>query len=189
VSDFDPYDVALIVTRALDAVGASHTVGGSIASSFAGEPRSTLDIDVVASLSEDAVEPFMRLVEGDFYLDEDALRRAIRSHTSTNLIHHGSLLKIDLFIAGGTPIDEEQIARRRKVTLTDGRILHIHPPEDILLQKLRWFRLGGGVPDRQWRDITAIVRVQGSRLEREYLSRQAGTLGVTDLLERALSEE
>ena len=139
MTELDPYDVALLVTRALDAVGAAHTVGGSIASSLAGEPRSTVDIDVVASLREDVIAPFMRLVEPDFYLDEDALRRAIRSKTSTNLIHHGSMLKVDLFIAGGTPIDDEQIARRREVTLPGGRVLYVHPPEDILLQKLRWF--------------------------------------------------
>ena len=29
-----------------------HTVGGSIASSFAGEPRSTVDIDIVAAIED-----------------------------------------------------------------------------------------------------------------------------------------
>jgi hypothetical protein len=47
------------------------------------------------------------------------------------------------------------------------RVLHVHPPEDILLQKLRWFRLGGEVSDRQWRDVLAIIRVQGPRLDRD----------------------
>ena len=59
---------------------------------------------------------------------------------------------------------------------------------DILLQKLRWYRRGGEVSDRQWRDIAAIVRVQGRRLDREYLRENAGILGVSDLLERALGE-
>ena len=62
------------------------------------------------------------------------------------------------------------------------------PPEDILLQKLRWYRLGGGVSDRQWRDIAAIVRVQAASLDRAYLRDGADLLGVTDLLERALGE-
>jgi hypothetical protein len=59
---------------------------------------------------------------------------------------------------------------------------------DILLQKLRWYRRGGEVSDRQWRDIAAIVRVQGRRLDREYLRESAGILGVSDLLERALGD-
>jgi len=74
------------------------------------------------------------------------------------------------------------------IDLGDGRCLHIHPPEDILLQKLRWYRLGGAVSDRQWRDIAAVVRVQGARLDREYLRDGAAILGVSDLLDRALGE-
>lgn len=92
---------------------------------------------------------------------------------------------MDLFVAGGTPLDFRQLARRLDVDL-GGRRLHVHPPEDILLQKLRWFRLGGEVSDRQWRDILGIVRVQGARLDVAYLREHAPTLGVADLLERAL---
>lgn len=185
----DPIDTALVVARALDALGVAHTVGGSIASSFAGEPRSTVDVDIVAALEERHVEPLVSALSTEFYVDADALRRAIRMRTSTNLIHQATQLKVDLFVAGGTPLDDRQLARRLAVELGDGRRLHVHPPEDILLQKLRWYRRGGEVSDRQWRDITAIVRVQGPRLDREYLRDGAGVLGVSDLLERALGEE
>jgi len=185
----DPIDTALVVARALDALGVVHTVGGSIASSFAGEPRSTVDVDIVAALEERHVEPLVAALSTEFYVDADALRRAIRMRTSTNLIHQATQLKVDLFVAGGTPLDDRQLARRLAVELGDGRRLHVHPPEDILLQKLRWYRRGGEVSDRQWRDITAIVRVQGPRLDREYLRDGAGVLGVSDLLERALGEE
>lgn len=96
-------------------------------------------------------------------------------------------MKVDLFVAGGTPLDARQLARRQAVDLGDGRRLYVHPPEDILLQKLRWYRLGGEVSDRQWRDIAAIVRVQGDRLDLAYLRQSAPILGVLDLLERALA--
>ncbi|HET9199472.1 MAG TPA: hypothetical protein VFO84_00665 [Dehalococcoidia bacterium] len=32
------------------------------------------------------------------------------------------------------------------------------------------YRLGGGTSERQWRDVMSIVLVQGSRLDRQYLS-------------------
>ena len=48
---------------------------------------------------------------------------------------------------------------------------------------------GGEVSDRQWRDVVGIVRVQGTRLDRAYLTRHAPTLGVSDLLERTLRSE
>jgi hypothetical protein len=184
----DPIETALIVARHLDALGILHTIGGSIASSFAGEPRSTVDIDIVAAIEEHHVDPLVSRLSGEFYVDAEALRRAIRTRTSTNLVHQPSQMKIDVFVAGGTPLDRQQLARRLAVDLGDGRRLHVHPPEDILLQKLRWYRRGGEVSDRQWRDILAIVRVQGNRLDRLYLHQNANVLAVSDLLVRALSE-
>jgi hypothetical protein len=62
----------------------------------------------------------------------------------------------------------------------------IHSSEDILLQKLLWYRQGGEVSDRQWRDAIAILLVQGSRLDRAYLTATASLIAVPDLLERAL---
>lgn len=86
IDAIDPYAVALAVTSVLDGLGVSHTIGGSIASSFAGEPRSTIDIDVVADIEEQHVEPFVATLARAFYVDADALRRAIRHRSSANLI-------------------------------------------------------------------------------------------------------
>ena len=43
--------------------------------------------------------------------------------------------------------------------------------------------------DRQWRDVIGIVRVQGARLDRRYLTYGAWLLGVMDLLEQVLAQE
>jgi len=183
----DPLAVAVAVVRVLDSFGIVNTVGGSIASSFAGEPRSTIDIDVVAAIEGSHVPALVAALSPDFYVDANALERAVRTRSSTNLIHQASSLKVDLFVAGGTPLDAQQLARRQVVHV-GGATLGIHPPEDILLQKLRWYRLGGGVSDRQWRDVLGIVRVQGARLDVEYLRRNAPIVDAADLLERALRE-
>lgn len=184
----DPIAIALKVTRALDALGIIHTIGGSIASSIAGEPRSTLDIDVVAAFHESHVGPFVDALSSEFYVDTEALQRAIRQRSSANLIHHATQLKVDIFVAGGTPLDEQQLRRRQAVEIGAGQILHVHPPEDILLQKLRWYRKGGAGSERQWRDILGIIRVQARDLDRDYLRANAPALEVTDLLDRALRE-
>ncbi len=181
----DPIGVALRVTKILDGLGILHTIGGSIASSVAGEPRSTIDIDIVAAIDDGHVAALVELLEPEFYVDGAALARAVSDKRSANLIHHDTQVKIDLFVAGATPLDAAQLARRRAVDL-DGRRLYMHPPEDILLQKLRWYRLGGETSDRQWRDVLGIVRVQGDRLDRAYLREQAPVIGVEDLLERVL---
>jgi len=184
----DPIAVALAVTRALDALGVANTIGGSIASSYAGEPRSTIDIDIVAAIEISHVPALVAALSPDFYIDADAIHRAVRDRSSANLIHHASTLKVDLFIAGGTPLDMQQLARRQTVSVGEHGTIGVHPPEDILLQKLRWYRLGGEVSDRQWRDILGIIRVQAEHLDRDYLKHNAPVLGVADLLNRALTQ-
>jgi hypothetical protein len=184
----DPLAVAWTVSQALTEIGVVHTIGGSLAASFAGEPRTTIDIDIVAAIEEFHAERFVALLIRDFYVDDASLRRAVHERSSTNLIHHQSQLKVDLFVAGGTPLDAQQLARRHVVDVGMGRTLPVHPPEDILLQKLRWYQKGGSTSDRQWRDIQGIIRVQGERLDRGYLREHAPALEVEDLLTRALAE-
>ena len=186
----DPFQVALQVAEVLERCGVRYLVGGSLASSVSGEPRSTLDVDLVVAMTEADVEPLLATLGDEFYADAGAVRRAVRARSSVNLIHHGTSTKVDLFMLGGSPLDDEQMARRLfiKVASQPDRFLYVYTAEDILLQKLRWYRRGNEVSDRQWRDVVGIVAVQGNRLDEAYLQRGAGVLGVPDLLERALTE-
>jgi hypothetical protein len=187
ISEQDPLGIALGVSATLEELGVLYTIGGSIASSVAGEPRSTLDIDIVVALESEHVEPLLSALQPDFYIDREALIRAIRERRSVNLIHYVTQVKVDLFVAGGTPLDELQLTRRRAVEIA-GRRLYVQPPEDILLQKLRWFRPSEERSERQWRDVVAIVRVQGSALDRAYLRAHVPVIGVEDLVERLLEQ-
>jgi hypothetical protein len=150
----DPLGIASRVIDVLDRIGARYSIGGSMASAFADEPRSTLDVDIVVALTSAQADALAQSLGADFYLDRDRLQHAVTARTSANLIHIESSIKIDLFVSGGTALDDALLRRRRSVIAGEaGREFFVHSPEDILLQKLRRFRLGGETSDRQWRDV------------------------------------
>jgi hypothetical protein len=182
----DIIGVTVEVARALDDCGIAYSVGGSLASGFSGQPRFTLDIDVVVALGPAHVDPLVARLGPGFYADGDAIARAVRERSSVNLIHLQTNIKVDLFVVGDDEPSAMQLRRHRPRQLTEdpSSVVYFHSHEDILLQKLRWFRAGGEVSDRQWRDVLAIAKVRGLTLDREYLLRQAGAMGVTDLLDR-----
>ena len=81
---------------------------------------------------------------------------------------------------------------RRRQRATSGSkpplTVGVAAPEDILLAKLEWFRLGGETSDRQWRDISGICKIQLFDLDFDYLHRWSRELKVDDLLETAFDE-
>jgi hypothetical protein len=176
------------VVEALEALGVDYYVGGSVASSAHGVPRSSIDADLVAGLEARHVAPFVARLRTYFYLDEGRVRSAVAARRSFNLIHLDTMFKVDVFVSRRRPFDLEAQKRARPALLQGtggGRSFSLCSAEDTVLAKLEWFRAGGEASERQWADVVGLLRTLGTGLDQAYLRAWAAALGVTDLLERA----
>ena len=186
----EPIQATLLVVEALEALGVPYLIGGSLASAVHGVVRTTMDADLVADLRPEHAEPLAQALGDAFYVDAASIRDAIRHRSSFNVIHLESMFKVDIFIPKQRPFDRTQLQRRTKqvIATEPEREAYVATAEDTILAKLEWYRRGGEVSDRQWQDVLGVLKVQGNRLDLAYLRQWAASLGVSDLLEKALTE-
>ena len=181
--------VALLVADALEALGVPYLIGGSLASAVYGMLRSTLDADLVADLRPEHVKPLVAALNQAFHVDGEAIREAIEQRGCFNVIHQETLFKVDVFAARDRPFDRAEFARRgRRVLARDPeRSAWVASAEDTVLAKLEWYRAGGEISERQWRDVVGVLKTQAGRLDLDYLRQSAMALGVADLLDQAMA--
>jgi hypothetical protein len=180
-----------LVVQAFDDLGIRYQIGGSVASSAYGIARATLHVNLVADFGENQIHSLVDRIHGSYYVDEDRVRDAIARRTSFNIIHLESMIKVDVFILKLHPYDQAAFARARLENLEEGessRRHYLSSPEDVILNKLGWYRQGGCISERQWNDVLGVLKVQKSSLDREYLRRWAEELNSVDLLSRALKD-
>jgi hypothetical protein len=182
--------ITLLVTQTLERLRIPYAVGGSLASSLHGVMRSTLDVDIVADVQPEHIQPLVEALSKEFYADDEMMRDAIEHQSSFNLIHYETAFKVDIFTRKSRAFDEMQLNRRRLSIIASNpeESIYVTSPEDTILAKLEWYRMGSEVSDRQWRDILGVLKTRAGELDLAYLRKWAAELHVSDLLERALNE-
>jgi hypothetical protein len=184
----EPLLVVVRVVQAFDELGIQYLVGGSLASSVYGVPRATQDVDLVADLKLSDADRLQQLLSGQFYIDADMIRKAVRTEGSFNVIHLATMFKADVFLMRRDAWSLEEMKRARLEDLAgpDGPVaVRFASPEDTLLHKMVWYRAGEEVSDRQWTDILGVLKIQGNDLDDAYLDKWGKKLDVADLLDRA----
>lgn len=185
--------LALIpLAEVLEKLGVPYYLGGSVASSAYGTARSTLDVDLVADLADEHVTALVEALNKDFYIDAGMICGAIVRKSCFNIIHLATMVKLDVFAVKDREYDRVTMGRIGAEFLYDcnesARKFPLASREDIILNKLEWYRLGDEISERQWHDVLGVMNVQADSLDNKYLDAWAADLGLTDLLERARSE-
>jgi len=192
VNDTDAIAQSLLpVSQALSDLGVRHYVGGSVASSFHGAMRSTMDVDLVAEMNDSHVRPFLSAIGDRYYASESAIRDAIRRRSCFNLIHFATSFKVDIFISRNREFDLAAFSRAKAMPLGDDTrcTVPIASAEDIIISKLEWFRLGEESSQRQWDDVSKVLNLLGDAANIDYLRQSAESVDVLDLLERLLATD
>lgn len=163
----DPDLISLFVTP-LEKAGISYMITGSIASSIYGEPRNTLDIDLVVLLEKQQISQLPALYpEEEFYLppsDVIAIEARREAHGHFIIIHHHTGLKADIYLSRSHPSLPWALQKIRRVD-TPSSPINLAPPEYVILHKLEFYREGAS--EKHLRDIAGIIEQQ--ELDREFL--------------------
>lgn len=179
-----------VLADILERLGLRYAVGGSLASGAWSEPRSTHDVDVLVDLPAGRIPELHAALRDRFYVDEGSMRSAVQDKRAFNVIHLGLYQKIDLFVAGSGALDTAQLDGPvlRSLSPDSERLYPVTAPEIVVLRKLDWYRQTGEASDRQWRDVQAVLRVQGTRLDLAKMRTLAKVADLAALLERAAAE-
>lgn len=181
----NPLILAVALGGQLDELGIKYAVGGSVASSFYGEPRSTLDIDVAVQGDTKTLRQLLDDVAADFYVPLSSAETAIETRDSFNLLHHETGMKVDVFVLGDDVLDLRQIERRVRIAVAEGE-LWVTAPEDIVLRKLWWYSKTNRSSTRQWADVVKLLETYP--IDRADLLAVADEVGLRELANQAFVE-
>ncbi|MDM8551630.1 hypothetical protein QUF72_16200 [Desulfobacterales bacterium HSG2] len=186
----EPLQITQRLAREFDRFGIRYLVGGSLASSLHGIPRATNDADMVADITYEHIPDLVNALETEFYIDAGMIREAVRHRSSFNVIHLATMFKVDIFVLKPDTASQEEMRRRRQYQVSESsdQKLFLASAEDTIVHKLFWYRLGGGVSERQWSDVLGVLQVQADQLDNSYLDQASRQLGVHDLFIQALKD-
>lgn len=184
-------DFMRLVLDALEASSVEYLIGGAVAVWAWGEARTTRDFDLVVNV------PFERIVALSQELEKrdmlvpvevilDLLTKS-QGDLPINAIHLYTGYKAELFLLRpGDTYRETALARRRLVDLGPplGEV-YVHAPEDLILNKLRYFNLSH--QPKHTRDIAGILLTLENELDQDYIESWTAHFGLAALWQEVRS--
>jgi hypothetical protein len=173
------------VIAAVEAAGVTYMIGGAVAAWAWGEPRATLDLDLIVNIPLEVVGQLSKELEKrDMLVPEEIIRDNIledRADLPINAIHMHSGYKADLYpLREGDELRASAFDRRQKIDLGEplGEVF-LHSPEDLIIYKLWFYSISQQT--KHIRDITSIVMTLGDELDFYYIENWVNKKGLTSI--------
>ncbi len=165
----DP-DLVALFAAPLHRLGIRYMISGSVAAMLFGEPRMTLDIDLVVFLDDAAIARLPAAFPAEaFYLPPPDVitieaRRERRGHF--NVIHLASGMKADFYLSNEDELHHWAIERARTFPVGAAAVT-VAPPEYVIVRKLEYYREGRS--EKHVRDVRAMLALSGDQIDRAAL--------------------
>lgn len=180
----DPQHLLVKTVKILDKLKIPYMVTGGMAVYVWGRPRFTADIDIVIELKDEKVKQLVKILIQEGYIDEDAVREALRRESEFNFIDHKVGMKVDFWVLKGTEFDKNRLKRAIAKKILNKNVYFISP-EDLILKKLSWHQESGSM--RQLEDIQSIMQMLKNKLDFAYLKKWARKHKNLELLEELMA--
>lgn len=164
------------VIDVLEELNIPYMITGSVASMAYGEPRLTLDMDVVIDASAEIAEKFCNKFGADFYVDQNSVLEAIRQRSHFNIIHVPSGSKVDFYQLKKDGTSQEMFKRKHKESFDEEKYAFFSSPEDVIINKLIYYKEGKS--EKHLRDIQGTLRVSKGKLDVSYIDKKTKELGL-----------
>src|SRR5262249_8677231 len=160
----------MLVVQTCERLKLPYFVTGSMASMAWGEPRFTLDVDMVVELPSRKVAEFCdAFPPPDFHVDPQTAMEAARGPGQFDIKYVAEGVKADIIVFSDTPFNESRLARARRIELPGSGSVIVSAPEDVILKKLQFFKIGES--EKHLRDIASIYKTRGDQLDIAYLDK------------------
>jgi hypothetical protein len=183
VRDYELKAFFTYVIDVLERLGIPYMVVGGFAAIFYGEPRLTIDVDIVVDMKSEHIGPFVAAFPiPDYYVSEEGIRDSLQRRYPFNVIQPATGAKVDLVPLPRDPFTRSAFQRRQRLEYDQaGNTAAFITAADIILAKLLAFQETES--DKHLRDARGVLVTQWGKLDLEAIRRGARAAGVSNQLE------
>lgn len=184
VKDYELKAFFTYVIEVLESLDIPYMVVGGFAAIFYGEPRLTIDVDIVVDMQREHIRPFVDAFPiPDYYVSEQGVRDSLWRCYPFNVIQPATGAKVDLVPLTRDPFTRAAFQRRQRMVYDEaGRSATFVTPPDIVVAKLVAHRETGS--DKHLRDARGVLVTQWGELDLEAIRDSARESGVLELFEK-----